>query len=170
MGRRAPLLLAAVLAAALAAGVGIAAAAAGAGTVSAGGVEVRVAPGWSRVAPAGSGTTRDYRTVLVAGTKGVIARASKCQVAAYRIPAEGAAVVVLARRDNGVDGVARDRRELNAMRLRQAIFECWDGRGAVAQIALAGDVYQVNVLVGDDASPATAAAALAAARSLDSAG
>lgn len=167
MGRVAALGL--VLAVAILGGAQAAAAATGK-IVAAEGVEVQVRVDWSRVAPAASGTSRDHRTVLVAGTRGVTARASRCQVAAYRVPADGAAIVVLARRDTGSEGLPDGRGELAAMRLREQLFSCWDGRGAVGQVVLGGRIYQVNVLVGDRASRATIASALAGARSLDLAG
>jgi hypothetical protein len=86
-------------------------------------------------------------------------------VTAYRIPDDGAAVVVLGWRGKALEGVPRDRAALDTLRLRRPYFECWSGRGASAQIALRGRAYQVNVLVGDRATTQTAAAALRVARS-----
>ena len=63
--------------------------------ISANGVRVVVPPRWHRVHPAGDGPVVDPRTLLVVGTVGVRARSSQCQVAAYRVPASGAAVVVV---------------------------------------------------------------------------
>ena len=51
------------------------------------------------------------------------------------------------------------------MRLRRPLFECFDGRGAMAQIVIRGRAYQVNVLVGDRATRETVADALGVARS-----
>ncbi len=151
----------AVSAALLAVGV---AHAAGDRAVVAGTVALHVADDWARVTPAAGGET-DPRTVLVVGTRGVAARASECQVAAYRIPADGAAVVVLGWRGIAPDALPRDRGQLLAMRLRRPLFECFDGRGAMAQIVIRGRAYQVNVLVGDRATRETVADALAVARS-----
>lgn len=160
MGKVAAVLLTAALGA-----VGLASAADGDRLVAAGGVGVRAPEGWVRVAPSAADAAAEPRTALVVGTKGVGARPSQCQVAAYRIPAEGAAVVVLAWREGAVDLLPRDRRKLLAMRLKRPMFECWDGRGAVAQIVVRGRAYQVNVMVGDRASRDTIASALAIARS-----
>ena len=65
-------------------------------SVVSGAVALRIADGWARVAPAAgtTGAEADPRTVLVVGTRGVAARASQCHVASYRIPSDGAAVVV----------------------------------------------------------------------------
>ena len=46
-------------------------------------------------------------------------------------------------------------------------FECFSGRGAVADVLLGGKPYQVNVMVGDRASKSRVAEALAVARSFD---
>ena len=135
--------------------------------VVSGAVAVRVADDWARVVPAAAtaGADADPRTVLVVGTHGVTARPSQCQVASYRIPADGAAVVVLAWRGVAPAGLPRDRSQFLAMRLKRPLFECFDGRGAVAQIVIRGRAYQVNLMVGDRATRETIADALAAARS-----
>src|SRR5215510_13506118 len=74
----------------------VATAAAGAWpALKANGVVVRAPAGWALVDSSDPGSVVDPRTVLVAGTDGVAPRRSECQVAAYRIPADGAAVVVL---------------------------------------------------------------------------
>jgi hypothetical protein len=86
-------------------------------------------------------------------------------VAAYRIPADGAAVVVLGWRGAASEALPRDRSELAGMRLKRPTFECSEGRGAVARIVLRGRAYQVNVMVGDRASRDTVADALVVARS-----
>ena len=132
--------------------------------LAANGLAMRAPAGWTRVATALAGNVSDPRTALVVGTRGVVARDSECQVAAYQIPTDGAAVVVLAWRA-AANGLPRDRSQLAGLHLKRPIFECWDGRGAVAQIALKGRGYQVNVLVGDRASRTTIAEALAVARS-----
>ncbi|HJU48247.1 MAG TPA: hypothetical protein VJ689_08945 [Gaiellaceae bacterium] len=130
------------------------------------GVSIRVPDGWSRTTAAVDAVS-DPRTVLVVGTDGVQPRRSSCQVSAYRVPADGAAVVVIGWRGKATAAISRDRAVLGAMRLRRPYFECWAGRGASAQIALHGRAYQVNVLVGDQASPGIVADALRAARSVD---
>ena len=134
--------------------------------IVAGAVAVRATDDWARVNAAAPGAAEtDPRTVLVVGTRGVAPRASQCQVAAYRIPADGAAVVVLGWRGVAPDSLPRDRSDLQAMRLRRPIFECFDGRGAVAQIVIKGRAYQVNVMIGDRATRDTVADALSVARS-----
>lgn len=133
--------------------------------VVAGVVGVRATDDWARVPPAPAGSETDPRTVLVVGTRGVAVRASHCQVSSYRIPADGAAVVVLGWRGTAPEGLPRDRSQLQAMRLRRPLFECFDGRGAVAQIVVKGRAYQVNVMIGDRATRDTVAEALAVARS-----
>jgi hypothetical protein len=132
--------------------------------IIAGAVAVRATDEWSRV-PLTATDDSDPRTVLVIGTRGVAPMDSECQVAAYRIPVDGAAVVVLRWRGAAPDGLPRDRSELQAMRLKRPLFECFDGRGAVAQIVIKNHAYQVNVLVGDRATRDTASDALAIARS-----
>lgn len=132
------------------------------------GVAVRAPEGWTRARAAPSeGSETDPRTVLVVGTPGVEPRRSQCQVSAYRIPVDGAAVVVIAWRGKASDAIPRDRDVLDALRLRRPYFTCWTGRGAAAQISLHGRAYQVNVLVGDRAGPRVAAEALRVARSFD---
>jgi hypothetical protein len=74
-------------------------------------------------------------------------------------------VVVIGWRGIAPDGLPRDRSELLEMRLKRPMFECFDGRGAVAQIVVKGRAYQVNVLVGDRATRDAVAGALAVARS-----
>jgi hypothetical protein len=140
--------------------------------VVSGAVGVRVADDWSRVppAPGTAGADGDPRTVLVVGTHGVTGRSSQCQVASYRIPADGAAVVVLAWRGVAPAGLPRDRSQLVALRLKRPLFECFDGRGAVAQVVIRNRAYQVNVMVGDRATRETVADALTAARSFGAAG
>jgi hypothetical protein len=140
----------------------------GSGLLEVSGVSIRVPDGWSRTAAAVDAVT-DPRTLLVVGTEGVQARRSSCQVSAYKVPADGAAVVVIGWRGKATAAISRDRAVLGALRLRRPYFECWAGRGASAQIALHERAYQVNVLVGDQASPEVVADALRAARSFDDA-
>lgn len=121
--------------------------------------------GWARVKAAEDGPAADPRTLLVVGTDGAESRRSRCQVTAYRVPADGAAVVVLGWRGKALAGVPRDRAELETLCLRGPYFECWVGRGASALLALRGRAYQVNVLVGDHATSQTIAEALRVARS-----
>ena len=136
-------------------------------TISANGVQVRVPAGWHRVAPAGDGPIANPRTVLVAGTSGVRARLTVCQIAAYRLPPEGAVVVVVGWKPaRGIS--ARGRTALAKLTsVRRPSFECFKGRGASAQVELRGRVYQVNVLVGDRASKPRIGEALGVARSFD---
>jgi hypothetical protein len=148
-------------------GIATGAAAAAWTTLRAGNVTARAPAGWELVEPADSATIDDPRTVLVAGTEDVTSRRSECQVAAYHVPADGAAVVVLRWAGKAPDWVTTDRQVLADLRLRRQYFECWDDRGAAAQIAIKGRAYQVNVLVGDRATQKTTNAALAVARSVD---
>ncbi len=145
--------------------VGAAAADDGA-SVRGGGVELLLPAAWSRVQPAPQAPVTDPRTVLVLGTDGVRSIDSDCQVSSYHVPDDGAVVVVIRWREStGAAGFL----PLSAMRLRRGTFECFDGRGAVAQVTRHGNDYQVNVMVGDRASADTAEAALDAARSIASA-
>jgi hypothetical protein len=143
------------------------AAAAATGTVlKAGGVSVKAPAGWELVPAGDAGSVTDPRTVLVAGTEGAAPRRSECQVAAYRVPADGAVVVVLRWAGKAPDWLpAAD--GLADLRLRREYFACFDGRGASTQVAVKGRAYQVNVMVGDRATLKTAASALAVARSFD---
>ena len=87
---------------------------------------------------------------------------SDCQVSSYRVPANGAVVVVIGWRDAvGNSGFL----PLSALKLRRGTFECFAGRGAVAQVTRRSRDFQVNVMVGDRASAETVEDALAAARS-----
>lgn len=125
------------------------------------GVQLTLPDGWSKVAVAGGGKS-DPRTLLVIGTNGARPAQSDCQVASYRVPADGAVVVVLGWRDS----VGVSFPSLQAMKLRRGTFDCFDGRGAFARVSRADRDFQVNVLVGDRASGTTIGDALEAARSL----
>jgi hypothetical protein len=139
--------------------VAVPAIAAGSEVVKAGGVSLTIPDGWAKVDRAPSDVL-DPRTLLVVGTKGVRPLANpKCQVAAYRVPADGAVVVVIGWRDSY--GGSR----LLNLKLRANTFECFDGRGAASQITRGGRDFQVNVMVGDRADADTIADALTVARS-----
>lgn len=125
------------------------------------GVQLPLPDGWSKVTPA-TDTRTDPRTLLVIGTDGAKSTTSDCQVSSYRVPADGAVVVVIGWRDS----VGASYLPLSAMKLRRGTFECFAGRGAVGRITRRDRDFQVNVLVGDHASDATIATALDAARSL----
>jgi hypothetical protein len=128
-----------------------------------GGVQLDLPPGWSKVVPTREDRLDDPRTLLVIGTDGVKAIESDCLVSSYRVPADGAVVVVIGWRDSvGASGFL----PLSTMKLRRGTFECFPGRGAVGRIARRDRDFQVNVMVGDRASAATADVALDAARSL----
>jgi hypothetical protein len=138
--------------------------------VSAHGVRVVVPAGWSQVQSAGDGPVVDPRTVLVVGTDGVRSRVSQCQVASYHVPPGGAVVVVVAWRTatSGGGRLTPGRAPLLALKtVHRPSFECFAGRGAAAQVALGGKAYQVNVMVGNQASKQRIDAALAVARSFD---
>jgi len=139
------------------------AAAAMVGTARGGGVELELPAGWEKVVPARGTTLGDPQTLLVIGTEGVRAVESDCQVSSYRVPANGAVVVVIGWRDAvGNSGFL----PLSALKLRRGTFECFAGRGAVAQVTRRNRDFQVNVMVGDRASAETIEDALAAARSI----
>jgi len=137
------------------------------GTISANGVQVSAPAGWHRVASAGDGPVTAPRTLLVVGTAGVRPHRTHCQIAAYRVPATGAVVVVVGWKSaNGDTGPGREAlRKLRS--LHRPSFECFQGRGAAATLVLRRREYQVNVLVGDRASRSRIAEALAVARSFD---
>ena len=139
------------------------AAAAAESTVRGGGVELVLPDGWARVQPVPQTSTDDPRTAIVIGTDGVRAIDTDCQVSSYRVPSDGAVVVVIGWRDaTGASSYL----PLSGMKLRRGTFECFADRGAVAQVTRHGLDYQVNVMVGDRASAATIDDALAAARSI----
>lgn len=142
--------------------VGAAHSAEGDHAVRAHGVQLTSPEGWSRVEPPLEPASADPRTLLVVGTKGVRAIDTACQVSSYRVPADGAVVVVLGWRPPSA-GVTL--LPVSSMKLRRETFECFDGRGAVGQLARGGRDFQVNVMVGDRADTDVVAAALAVARS-----
>ena len=152
------------MATALAVGVVAAASTAATGdSARGGGVEIDLPDGWSRVQPAPQSPTDDPRTVLVIGTDGVRAVDSDCMVSTYRVPSDGAVVVVI--------GSARADLALSlscpsGLKLRRGTFQCFPDRGAVSQVNRRGLDHQVNVMVGDRASQETIDAALDAARSI----
>src|SRR5207248_4172027 len=91
-------------------------------------------------------------------------KSSSCQIAAYRVPKDGAVVVILGW--SGGAGTKPGRWPLKAMvSVRRHTFECFAGRGAVASLGLGGNAYQVNVMVGDSASSRRVGDALAVGRS-----
>jgi hypothetical protein len=130
-------------------------------TARGGGVELTLPGGWEKVAPLKASTVGDPQTLLVIGTEGVRAAESDCLVSSYRVPANGAVVVVIGWRDSVGSGFL----PLSGMKLRRGTFSCFSGRGAVAQVTRRGRDYQLSVMVGDRASAETAEAALEAARS-----
>jgi hypothetical protein len=126
------------------------------------GVQLTLPDGWSKVAAAPSDSKTDPRTMLVIGTDGVRPTDSDCQVSSYRVPADGAVVVVIGWRNS--IGVSFP--PLSAMKLRRGTFDCFAGRGAFARVTRGDRDFQVNVLAGDRASNATIEDALDAARSI----
>jgi len=139
------------------------AAAAAESTVRGGGVELVLPDGWARIQPAPQTSTDDPRTAIVIGTDGVRAIDTDCQVSSYRVPSDGAVVVVIGWRDaTGASSYL----PLSGMKLRRGTFQCFPNRGAVAQVTRRGLDYQVNVMVGDRASAETIDAAFDAARSI----
>ncbi len=92
--------------------------------------------------------------------RGVRPIATPCQVASYRVPADGAVVVVI-----GWSAAYLDVQKLELTKFRRPTFSCFDGRGAVGQVTRKGRDYQISVMIGDDASAQTIREALAVARS-----
>ena len=140
-------------------------------TITDNGVRVTAPSAWHAVPYLGESSLTDPRTVLVVGTKGVTpSLTSGCQIAAYTVPAEGAVVVVVRWRTltSGGGAPTTGRSPLKTLtRVSRPSFECFKGRGAAAQLALRGKTYQVNVMVGDRATPRTVSQALAVARSFN---
>jgi hypothetical protein len=140
----------------------VASASAAAGDVArSGGVQLTLPDGWSKVV---SRDTRvdDPRTLLVIGTDGVKGIDSDCQVSSYRVPSDGAVIVVIGWRDSvGGTGLL----PLSAMKLRRGTFDCFAGRGAVGRLTRRDRDFQVNVMVGDRATAATIDAAFDAVKS-----
>ncbi len=131
-------------------------------TARGGGVELDLPSGWAKVTPARGPANADPQTLLVIGTDGARAVETECLVSSYRVPANGAVVVVIGWRDAvGTSGFL----PLSGMKLRRGTFECFAGRGAVAQVTRRNRDFQINVMVGDRASAQTIEEALSAARS-----
>ena len=139
--------------------------------ISEGGVQVVVPAGWRSFVPLQNSVIDDPRTLLVVGTAGIRDnRASACQIAAYRVPARGAAVVIVGWKDVALSGTSKPTGRAPLRKLVGVvphIFECFGGRGAVATVRLGRKAFQVNVMVGSRATPARVAEALAVARSFD---
>ena len=161
LGRRTPFVaLAATLLATLAATVAHASMAEAAR--GSGGVQLTLPASWSKLTPARD-RVEDPRTLLVIGTAGSRAIESDCQVSSYRVPADGAVVVVTGWRSSVGGGSYLP--PLSALRLRRGTFDCFAGRGAVASVTRREHDFQISVMVGDKADAATIAAALESARS-----
>jgi hypothetical protein len=139
--------------------------------VSSHGVRITVPSVWKQVTSAGDGPVTDPRTLLVVGTAGVRARISQCQIAAYYVPPGGAVVVVVgwhSLKESGAEHYKPGRAPLlKLVAVRRPSFECYRGRGAVADVALKGTAYQVNVMIGDRLGQSEIATALAVARSFN---
>jgi hypothetical protein len=145
---------------------GVASAADALRTVEANGVALRVPVDWVRVARADAGSVADPHTFLVAGTPGVRPIETDCLASSYRIPADGAAVVVIGWKRKLTTHYVGGRDALLVRELERGYFDCFAGRGVAAQFDLDNRTYQVNVMVGDRAERSTILDALAAARSL----
>jgi hypothetical protein len=133
------------------------------------GVHVVAPAGWTRVVAAPT-SIDDPTTVLVVGTRGVAPRLVPCEIAAYRIPLRGAAIVVVRWRTETSGGgrPPRSRAPLRHIVLNTLGFECWPHhRGGAVELALGGHAYQVNLLLGDGASRKLVDDALRIARSFD---
>jgi hypothetical protein len=137
--------------------------------VGAHGVSLALPPDFHVVKPASPGAVSDPQTLIVVGTHGVHAIRSRCQIASYHVPSQGAVIVIIRWQSSldaggsGGPGIAALRK---LRRVEQPSFECYSGRGAAVQFRAGGHPYQVNVMVGDHATAARIAQALAVARSL----
>lgn len=144
-------------------------AASGNHVVVAHGIRLTLPHAWNRVRAAPDGPVTDPRTLLVVGTAGVRAKPTRCQIAAYRVPAEGAVVVVVGWRSLTYSGAENAKQGYGPLTklvgVRKPSFECFGGRGAAADVVIRGVAYQVNVMVGDRASRSRVAEALAVGRS-----
>jgi hypothetical protein len=125
------------------------------------GVQLALPDGWSKVVSRDTGAD-DPRTLLVIGTDGVKPIDSECQVSSYRVPSDGAVVVVIGWHDS-MGGTSL--LPLSAMKLRRGTFDCFAGRGAVGRLTRRDRDFQLNVMVGDRASTATIDAAFDAVKS-----
>jgi hypothetical protein len=132
--------------------------------VSADGIRVSAPAGWNRIDPASDAPVVNPRTVLVIGTRGTRRARSSCQIAAYRVPTDGAVVVIV--RWVGSDVEGRRRSELAHLSLTRRSMECFDGRAGAAVVELGTQRYQVNVMIGDHASGERVREALRVARSV----
>lgn len=138
------------------------------GTIRAHGIALTLPAGWHRVRAAGDGPVTDPRTLLVVGKVGVRSKPTQCQIAAYRVPADGAVVVIVGWKTatSGGGHLAPGRWPLARLTsVRRPSFECFAGRGAAASLVLGGKAYQVNVMVGDAASARQISEALMVGRS-----
>ena len=136
-------------------------------TLASHGVRVVAPADWSSIRPA-QGPVTDPRTLLVAGTAGVRAQPSRCSTLGYRVPSSGAAVVVVGCSSVAAAGGSPPPGRAPLERLvsvHRPSFECFAGRGAGADLLLAGKRYQVRVLIGDRASAKRVRQALAVGRS-----
>jgi hypothetical protein len=118
-------------------------------TLQAHGVALTVPTGWHQMASAND--RPDPRTLLVVGTAGVMPKSSQCQIAAYRVPAQGAVVVVVGwkRATSGGGRMKPGNWPLKTLKsVKRPSFECFARRGASASLALRGKAYRVNVMVG----------------------
>jgi hypothetical protein len=150
---------------------GVVQAGSGPRVIVANGVRVSAPAGWHRVPATPRGPVADPTTVLVVGTGGVHPNLrSQCQVAAYRLPPRSAVVVIVRWRTTTSGGgrIRPGRAPLEKLvAVARPSFECFGGRGAAAQVSLGGHAYQVNVMVGAQASARLVADALAVARSFE---
>ena len=128
-----------------------------------GGVQLELPGGWAKVAAVRADRVDDPRTLLVIGTEGVQPAETDCLVSSYRVPSDGAVVVVIGWR-NEVGGASFH--PLSAMKLQRGTFNCFAGRGAFGRVVRRDRDFQVNVMVGDRADQATVEAAFDAARSI----
>lgn len=114
--------------------------------ITAHGVRLVTPSGWQRVQAAPQDRITDPLTLLVVGTRGVRAKLVQCQIAAYRLPPEGAVVVIVgwkSLRYSGGEAMRPGRWPLARLtRVRQPSFECFKGRGAAASLILEKHAYK----------------------------
>ncbi len=126
-------------------------------------MQLDVPDGLGKIDRASEPLGSDPRTLLVVGTKGARPIPTRCQVASYRVPDDGAVVVVI----GWSSRLPRQVRSSSSPSSASPTFACFDGRGAIGQVTRKGRDYQISVMVGDDASAQTIREALAVARSFD---
>jgi hypothetical protein len=114
------------------------------------GVRLAVPTGLERVLSAGDGPAIDPKTLLVVGTSGVHPRSSQCQIASYSILRPELSSSSSAGRPRPPPAAISSPAARRSRRCGQCAARASSAStGAVAQVALDGKAYQINVMVGD---------------------